>query len=168
MSAPILSLAALCKRFGETVPADDVSLDIERGEFFTMLGPSGSGKSTILRIVAGLEEPDAGRVLIAGRDMTGVPPWRRHLGMVFQQYANFPHMNVAENVAYGLRRSGLDREARRARVRVIFAQPQHSDASARLIAGEIGARVEFLDPMAYAWMENLRESARKIAGALVE
>ena len=96
--APILELRSISKRFGETIPADDVSLSIERGEFFTFLGPSGSGKSTLLRIVAGLESPDQGDVLLDGSNVRDVPPWRRHLGMVFQQYANFPHMDVAANV----------------------------------------------------------------------
>jgi len=103
MSDAILELEDLSKRFGATVTADRLSLSIAEGEFFTFLGPSGSGKSTILRIIAGLDRPDGGRVLIAGRDMTGVPPWDRNLGMVFQQYALFPHMTVAENVGYGLR-----------------------------------------------------------------
>ena len=116
MAGPILELRHVRKRFGATVPADDVSLAIEAGEFFTFLGPSGSGKSTLLRIVAGLERADAGQVLLRGRDVGEVPPWRRHLGMVFQQYANFPHMNVAQNVAYGLRRRGLSRAEIRARV----------------------------------------------------
>jgi ABC-type Fe3+/spermidine/putrescine transport system ATPase subunit len=116
MPEPILELRHVCKRFGATVPADDVSLAIEPGEFFTFLGPSGSGKSTLLRIVAGLELADAGQVLLRGRDVGGVPPWRRHLGMVFQQYANFPHLNVAQNVAYGLRRRGLGRNEMASRV----------------------------------------------------
>ena len=103
MSDAILELEDLCKRFGATITADRLSLSIGKGEFFTFLGPSGSGKSTILRIIAGLDRPDAGKVLIAGRDMAGVPPWNRNLGMVFQQYALFPHMTVAENVGYGLR-----------------------------------------------------------------
>jgi ABC-type Fe3+/spermidine/putrescine transport system ATPase subunit len=121
MAAPILELRRLHKRFGEAVPADDVSLAIAAGEFFTFLGPSGSGKSTILRIIAGLERADAGQVLLRGQDVGEVPPWRRHLGMVFQQYANFPHMNVAENVAYGLRHRGLARPAIRARVEELLA-----------------------------------------------
>ena len=116
MAEPILELRHVRKQFGRAVPADDVSLAIEAGEFFTFLGPSGSGKSTLLRIVAGLEQADAGQVLLRGRDVGDVPPWRRHLGMVFQQYANFPHMNVAHNVAYGLRRRGLSRAEIRARV----------------------------------------------------
>jgi ABC-type Fe3+/spermidine/putrescine transport system ATPase subunit len=116
MAEPILELRHVAKRFGAAVPADDVSLAIEAGEFFTFLGPSGSGKSTLLRIIAGLEQADAGLVLLRGRDVGGVPPWRRHLGMVFQQYANFPHMDVARNVAYGLRRRGLDAVEVKARV----------------------------------------------------
>ena len=109
MNEPILSLRHLHKQFGQTVPAYDFSIDIERGEFFTMLGPSGSGKSTILRMIAGLEQCDSGRILIAGRDVTDAPPWQRHLGMVFQHYAIFPHMDVQGNVAYGLRRSELSK-----------------------------------------------------------
>jgi ABC-type Fe3+/spermidine/putrescine transport system ATPase subunit len=103
MSDAILELDSISKRFGATVTADRLSLSIGQGEFFTFLGPSGSGKSTILRIIAGLDRPDDGRVLIAGRDMAGIAPWDRNLGMVFQQYALFPHMTVAENVGYGLR-----------------------------------------------------------------
>jgi len=90
----ILALDNIKKRFGSTVTADGISLDLERGEFFTLLGPSGSGKSTILRIIAGLERPDEGHVLLEGADVTETPPWRRGLGMVFQQYANFPHILV--------------------------------------------------------------------------
>ncbi|MFQ5785611.1 MAG: ABC transporter ATP-binding protein [Alphaproteobacteria bacterium] len=103
MGEVILALDAVTKRFDRTFAADRLSLEVNRGEFFTFLGPSGSGKSTVLRMIAGLEIPDSGRILIAGSDTRGVPPWRRNLGMVFQQYAVFPHMNVAENVGYGLR-----------------------------------------------------------------
>lgn len=103
MNEPLLELEAITKRFGSTVAADRLSLTVYQGEFFTFLGPSGSGKSTLLRIIAGLEHPDGGRVLIKGRDVAHVPPWRRGLGMVFQQYAVFPHMTVAQNVGYGLR-----------------------------------------------------------------
>jgi len=109
MSDTILVLDRLTKRFGRTVTADRLSLTVERGEFFTFLGPSGSGKSTILRMIAGLVEPDAGRISIDGEDVARVPPWRRNLGMMFQQYAVFPHMNVAENIGYGLKVRGLSR-----------------------------------------------------------
>src|SRR5262249_56889745 len=91
------------KRFGAAQAAHDFSLDVHAGEFFTFLGPSGSGKSSILRMVAGLERPDSGRIVIAGRDVSDVPPWQRNLGMVFQSYAVFPHMTVMENVGYGPR-----------------------------------------------------------------
>jgi ABC-type Fe3+/spermidine/putrescine transport system ATPase subunit len=117
MTAPILRLEAVSKRFGATVTADRLSLDIARGEFFTFLGPSGSGKSTVLRMVAGLERPDQGRILIEGHDVAGAPPWRRDLGMVFQHYAVFPHMSVGDNVAYGLTIRKLPRAAAERRVR---------------------------------------------------
>src|SRR5438132_1387139 len=103
MAEAILQLEQVTKRFDRTLAADRLSLTVHRGEFFTFLGPSGSGKSTILRMIAGLERPDAGRILIAGRDVEGVPPWRRNLGMVCQHYALFPHMTVAQTLGYGLR-----------------------------------------------------------------
>jgi ABC-type Fe3+/spermidine/putrescine transport system ATPase subunit len=112
----ILSLRNIEKRYGAARPADDFSIDIVQGEFFSMLGPSGSGKSTILRMIAGLEHPDSGEIHINGRNVTDMPPWDRNLGMVFQQYAIFPHLDVGGNVGYGLRRSNLDRRAIAARV----------------------------------------------------
>jgi ABC-type Fe3+/spermidine/putrescine transport system ATPase subunit len=110
----ILELDRLAKRFGQSVTADNLSLTVNRGEFFTFLGPSGSGKSTILRMIAGLVAPDSGRISIDGEDVARVPPWRRNLGMMFQHYAVFPHMSVAENIGYGLkvrggRRAEIDR-----------------------------------------------------------
>ena len=102
MADTILELDRLTKRFGPTVTADRLSLTVSRGEFFTFLGPSGSGKSTILRMIAGLVAPDSGESAIDGKDVARVPPWRRNLGMMFQQYAVFPHMNVSENIGYGL------------------------------------------------------------------
>jgi ABC-type Fe3+/spermidine/putrescine transport system ATPase subunit len=112
----ILRLTSISKRFGPAVTADNLSLEVRRGEFFTFLGPSGSGKSTILRMVAGLEQPDSGRIEIDGKEVSGVPPWSRNLGMMFQQYAIFPHMTVAENVGYGLKVRGAPVVAREARV----------------------------------------------------
>jgi len=103
MREPILHLERVTKRFDSTVAADHLTLTIYRGEFFTFLGPSGSGKSTILRMIAGLVQPEGGRIVIKSQDMANVPPWGRSLGMVFQHYAVFPHMNVAQNVGYGLR-----------------------------------------------------------------
>jgi ABC-type Fe3+/spermidine/putrescine transport system ATPase subunit len=114
--ASILEFDAVSKRFGDTVTADRLTLTVARGAFVTFLGPSGSGKSTALRMVAGLERPDSGRILIEGRDVAGVAPWRRNLGMVFQHYAVFPHMSVAENVGYGLKVRNLPRQARLRRV----------------------------------------------------
>ena len=96
------------KRFGGTVALESVSLTVTDGEFVALLGPSGCGKTTLLRIIAGLETQTSGRVLIGGRDMTGLPPRRRGLAMVFQNYAVFPHMTVRDNVAFGLRMTGAD------------------------------------------------------------
>jgi putative spermidine/putrescine transport system ATP-binding protein len=111
-TAPDVALVGLRKTFGEVVAVDDVDLEIARGEFFTMLGPSGSGKTTTLRLIAGFEMPDAGRVELAGRDVTRLPPYERDVNTVFQDYALFPHMSVAENVEYGLRVKGVGKRER--------------------------------------------------------
>ena len=103
-AAPALSLRGLRKSFGAVVAVDAVSLDAAPGEFLSLLGPSGCGKTTVLRMVAGLIEPDAGEIRLAGEDVTGVAVHRRNVGLVFQSYALFPHMTVFENVAFGLRR----------------------------------------------------------------
>jgi putative spermidine/putrescine transport system ATP-binding protein len=109
---PDVALIGLRKEFGDVVAVDGVDLEIARGEFFTMLGPSGSGKTTTLRLIAGFERPDGGRVELAGRDVTGLPPYERDVNTVFQDYALFPHMTVAENVAYGLRVKGVGKSER--------------------------------------------------------
>ncbi len=96
-------LEGVRKHYGDVAAVDGVTLEIARGEFFTMLGPSGSGKTTTLRLIAGFERPDEGRVELRGRDVTGDPPYERDVNTVFQDYALFPHMTVAENVEYGLR-----------------------------------------------------------------
>ncbi|MFN3656382.1 MAG: ABC transporter ATP-binding protein [Pseudolabrys sp.] len=93
--------------YGANLIIDDVSLDIAKGEFFAFLGPSGSGKTTLLRLIAGFGIPDSGRILIDGKDVTNLPPWSRNVGMVFQNYALWPHMTVAKNVAFGLERRRL-------------------------------------------------------------
>ena len=104
------------KTYGDVVAVDDVDLDVGDGEFFTLLGPSGSGKTTTLRIIAGFEQPDAGRVLLGGEDITHRPPYARDVNTVFQDYALFPHMTVAENVGYGLKVKGVPRRQRAAQV----------------------------------------------------
>ncbi|MGH7072539.1 MAG: ABC transporter ATP-binding protein [Acetobacteraceae bacterium] len=121
MAGPILELSHVEKRFGQTVAAQDLSFSVLTGEFFTLLGPSGSGKSTVLRMVAGLERPDSGAIILEGREISAVPPWGRNLGMMFQQYAIFPHMTVAENVAYGLKVRRLGRAEIRQRVGEMLA-----------------------------------------------
>ncbi len=106
----------LTKRFGDFTAVDDVSLDIREGEFFALLGPSGCGKTTLLRMLAGLEAPTEGRILIEDVDMSKVPPNKRPVNMVFQSYAVFPHMSVRDNVAYGLKVEGVPPREREARV----------------------------------------------------
>jgi ABC-type Fe3+/spermidine/putrescine transport system ATPase subunit len=107
LSDSIVTITGVSKRFGPIVAVDRVDLDIRRGELFALLGGSGCGKTTLLRMLAGFEAPDEGRILIDGQDMTGVPPHRRPVNMMFQSYALFPHMDVSENVGYGLRREGV-------------------------------------------------------------
>src|SRR5919109_109318 len=103
------------KTYGDVIAVDRVDLDIREDEFFTLLGPSGSGKTTCLRMIAGFERPDEGRVELAGRDVTDLPPYERDVNTVFQDYALFPHMSVGENVEYGLRVAGTGKEERRRR-----------------------------------------------------
>jgi putative spermidine/putrescine transport system ATP-binding protein len=112
---PAVRLAGLRKSFGQLAAVDGVDLDIAAGEFFTMLGPSGSGKTTLLRLIAGFERPDAGVVELSGTDVTRQPPYARDVNTVFQDYALFPHMNVGQNVEYGLRVRRVPRAERRRR-----------------------------------------------------
>ena len=111
-----IALAGVTKRFGSTAAVDDVSLSIGDGEFFSLLGPSGCGKTTTLRMIAGFEQPDEGRIVLQGQDVTTVPPNRRPLNMVFQNNALFPHMSVYDNVAFGLKVSGVPRAEHRDRI----------------------------------------------------
>src|SRR6201981_25357 len=110
---PAVRLSGVRRVYGDVVAVAGVDLDIGAGEFFTMLGPSGSGKTTTLRVIAGFERPDAGRVELQGVDVTNVAPSQRVVNTVFQDYALFPHMTVAENVEYGLRVKGVSRRERR-------------------------------------------------------
>mgnify|MGYP003583412174 CR=1 FL=1 len=104
---PFVRIEGVTKTFGKVYACDDISLDVYRGEFFALLGGSGSGKSTLLRILAGFEKPDRGRVLIDGVDVTDLPPYQRPVNMMFQSYALFPHMTVAQNIAFGLKQDRL-------------------------------------------------------------
>jgi len=119
-AAPLVRLERVVKRFGPTRAVDDVSLEIERGAFFALLGPSGCGKTTLLRMLAGFERPDGGRILIDGVDVAEVPPYARPTNMMFQSYALFPHMTAAENVAFGLRQDRLPRREIVARVEAML------------------------------------------------
>ena len=110
---PAVRLRGIRRAFGDVVAIENLDLDIATGEFFTLLGPSGSGKTTTLRVIAGFEQPDAGTVELAGRDVTRVAPSERDVNTVFQDYALFPHMTVQENVEYGLRVKGTARRDRR-------------------------------------------------------
>ncbi len=123
----------MSKRFAASGPAavDGVSVEIERGEFFVLLGPSGCGKTTLLRMLAGLEAPDRGRIVIDGADMAGVPPYRRPVNIMFQSYALFPHMNVARNVSFGLRQERLGREEVAGRVAAMLELVKMTDFAER-------------------------------------
>src|SRR4051794_7193951 len=115
-SQPDVRLAGVRKRFGDIAAVDGVDIEIAHGEFFTLLGPSGSGKTTCLRMIAGFERPDEGRIELGGKDVTRLPPGERDVNTVFQDYALFPHMSVADNVAYGLKVRGVSKGERATRV----------------------------------------------------
>ena len=115
-AAPFLQIKNVVKQFDDVYAVDDVSLEIQQGEIFALLGSSGCGKSTLLRMLAGFEIPTAGQILLAGRDITGLAPYRRPINMMFQSYALFPHLTVWDNIAFGLRRDGLPKAEIDARV----------------------------------------------------
>jgi putrescine transport system ATP-binding protein len=118
---PLVRFDAVSKRFSGVAAVEQVSLDIFPGEFFALLGPSGCGKTTLLRMLAGFEVPDAGRILLDGEDIARVPPYRRPINMMFQSYALFPHLTVAGNVALGLKQEGLPKAEISARVEEMLA-----------------------------------------------
>jgi putrescine transport system ATP-binding protein len=120
-TGPLVRFENVSRRFGGVAALDALSLDIEPGEFFALLGPSGCGKTTLLRLLAGFERPDAGRILLDGRDIAATPPHRRPVNMMFQSYALFPHLTVAGNIAFGLRQDGMARAAIAARVEEMLA-----------------------------------------------
>jgi len=119
-AAAFVRIENVTKKFGDFVAVDNVSLDIQQGEIFCLLGGSGSGKTTLLRMLAGFETPSAGRIYIDGQDMSTIPPYERRVNMMFQSYALFPHMTVEKNVAFGLEQEKLGKEAIRARVNEIL------------------------------------------------
>jgi putrescine transport system ATP-binding protein len=127
----LLEITEVSKRFAATAAVDQVSLNVEAGEFYALLGPSGCGKTTLLRLIAGFETPDSGRILIDGVEMNAVPPYARPVNMMFQSYALFPHLDVAGNVAFGLRQEGMERRRREARVAEMLALVQMADYARR-------------------------------------
>src|SRR5450756_2314116 len=118
---PLLRIEGVVKKFGGFRAVDRLSLDIGAGEFFALLGPSGCGKTTLLRMLAGFETPDQGRILLDGKDIAQVPPHRRPVNMMFQNYALFPHLTVRENIAFGLMRTTLPPAAIDSRVAEMVA-----------------------------------------------
>jgi putrescine transport system ATP-binding protein len=118
---PLLRIEGVVKKFGGFRAVDALSLDIRAGEFFALLGPSGCGKTTLLRMLAGFETPDDGRILLNGKDIAQVPPHQRPVNMMFQNYALFPHLNVRDNIAFGLKRAGLPASKIAARVAEVVA-----------------------------------------------
>ena len=129
-----LELVAVSKSFGAVLAVDDVSLSVASGEFLTLLGPSGSGKTTTLMMIAGFESATAGEILLGGRRLTHVPPYRRNLGMVFQHYALFPHMTVYDNLAFPLRTRGVTRAEADRRVEEALARVRLPGYGARFPA----------------------------------
>ena len=112
-----VELRGVTKRFDDVVAVDNIDLSVKNGEFLSLLGPSGCGKTTTLRLIAGFEQPEEGEILIAGEDVAGLPPYKRDVNTVFQSYALFPHLNVLDNVAYGLKQRGLRKPARENKAR---------------------------------------------------
>jgi len=123
-SGPYVRIDGVTKRFGDFEAVSHVSLDIAQGEIFCLLGGSGCGKTTLLRILAGFETPSAGSIFIDGVDVTAVPPYERPVNMMFQSYALFPHMTVAQNVAFGLRQDGVSKAGAAERVTEMLAMVQ--------------------------------------------
>lgn len=131
MSDTIVSIRGITKRFGTVEALKDISIDIRQGEIFALLGPSGCGKSTLLRVISGFESPSEGELLLDGKDMTSLPPNKRPINMVFQSYAVFPHMNVEDNVAYGLQMDKVPAKEMHERVAIALEQVHLSDFAKR-------------------------------------
>ena len=158
---------AVTKRFGEVTALDDVSIGIGQGEFMTLLGPSGCGKTTLLNLAAGFLSPDRGEVLIADRRMNDVPTYKREIGMMFQNYALFPHMNVAGNVAYGLKVRGVAKQERDRRVEAMLAlvrltgfEPHAAPAIRRTTTARRAGRALVINPTVLLLDRRSRRSTR--------
>ena len=152
-TAVAVQLTGLTRRYGDVLALDGLDLDIAAGEFVALLGPSGCGKTTALRAIAGFEHPDAGQVLIGGRDVTGVPPAKRGTGMVFQAYSLFPNMTAAQNVAYGLqvrRRPARERTARAAELLELVGLGDRGDRYPHQLSGGQQQRVALARALAVA------------------
>jgi putrescine transport system ATP-binding protein len=128
---PFLRIEGVSKKFGSFTAVSDVSLTVEKGEIFALLGGSGCGKTTLLRMLAGFEDLSAGRIFLDGKDMAGVPPWLRPVHMMFQSYALFPHMTVERNIAYGLKHEPISKAAKQDRVREMLDLVQLTQFAAR-------------------------------------
>jgi len=137
---PAIRLRGLRKTFGSVVAVDSVDLDIADGEFLTLLGPSGSGKTTVLRMIAGFELPTAGSIELTGADVSKLPPFQRDVNTVFQDYALFPHLTVAQNVEYGLKVTGVGKSERRKRARAALASVRLEDYGDRKPAAMSGGQ----------------------------
>lgn len=167
-------LEDLNRRFGSTRAIDGVSLDVGLGEFVALLGPSGCGKTTLLRLIAGLERPDSGRILLAGRDITPTPTWERNVGLVFQSLALFPHMSVGENIAYGLnlrRRPEAEVRKKVAQLLDLLRLPGVQDRAVTTLSGGQKQRVAIaralaLDPQLFLLDEPLSALDAQLREAL--
>jgi ABC-type Fe3+/spermidine/putrescine transport system ATPase subunit len=137
-SGPILELRRVSKRFGAQAAVNEVSLEVPRGAFFSLLGPSGCGKTTTLRLIAGFETPDQGEIRLNGERIDTLPPYRRNVNTVFQNYALFPHLSVRRNVEFGLKRTGAQEAAERVRtvIEQVRLQGKESRMPAELSGGE--------------------------------
>jgi len=171
----LLSVEAMTTCYGDTVAVRELSFEVRRGEFFTLLGPSGCGKSTTLMSIAGFERPTSGRLMLAGRDVTQDPPDRRGMGVVFQSYALFPHMSIMQNVMYPLRMRDIDsavaaRRAREVLALVELAEPLHHTRPAQLSGGQQQrvalARAMVFDPAVLLMDEPLAALDRRLRQTL--
>ncbi|SIQ01540.1 putrescine transport system ATP-binding protein [Rhizobium sp. RU35A] len=139
-ATPFIRFENITKRYGDFTAVDNLTLDIYEREFFSLLGPSGCGKTTLMRMLAGFEEPTSGRILLQGKDLSGVPPYRRPTNMMFQSYALFPHMTVEKNIAFGLEQDGLAKPEIKARVeemlKLVKLEPFAKRKPAQLSGGQ--------------------------------